>query len=276
MAADTQGTLRNIFPELLYTVDRAATPSWRLKSTVMQYHNIMLVYDGQAEFICNGMVKTAVSGDLIYYRPGDRRAAQIAAKSSFRCYAADFSYLCPVYCCGEWHAFYPPLPFPFYLKITDTYLFGRLTNLFSALTKIALSDIDRSKNRERTIFTEILDLLIQFFEGNGYSYSDINKVKDVIGYMTEHFSEPITLSRLADCADISESYLGRIFKSVTKKSPIDYLIDIRINKAKILLRDGFSVTQTSQMAGFNDIYYFSRTFKRHEGVSPSVYTKRPF
>ncbi|MFY9381462.1 MAG: helix-turn-helix transcriptional regulator [Eubacteriales bacterium] len=90
--------------------------------------------------------------------------------------------------------------------------------------------------------------------------------------MTEHFAESITLSRLAEIVGISELHLGKIFKAVTGKPPIDYLLDIRINRAKELLRDGVSVTETSRLVGINDIYYFSRAFKKREGVPPSVYS----
>jgi AraC-like DNA-binding protein len=79
------------------------------------------------------------------------------------------------------------------------------------------------------------------------------------------------LKELAEFAHVSPSYLGSIFRRVTGRSPIDYLIEIRINRAKNLLRDGYSVTETSRFVGFNDIYYFSRMFKSHEGMSPSEY-----
>jgi AraC-like DNA-binding protein len=263
--------LYNIFPELLYAVDRNATPGWILDN-IMDNHNLMLIYDGRAEFTCNGLLKTAVAGDLIYYKPGDHRVARTEAEALVKCYAVKFEYLCPVFSDGKWATAVPPLPFSFYQKLTDDYLFGRLTNLFSQLTKSTLSVMDRSGNRERSIITEILVLLFQFVEGNQYSYSNIRKVEAVIGYMAEHFAENIALSHLAAYAQVSESYLGRIFKNVTGKAPIDYLIDIRINKAKNLLLDGLSVSETSHLVGFNDIYYFSRAFKKHEGISPSAFS----
>jgi AraC-like DNA-binding protein len=264
--------LYNIFPVLLYAIDRNATPTWDLDD-ITNSHNIMLVYDGKAKFTRKGVTKIAAPGDLIYYQPGDRRIAFTDADAPLKCYAVNFMYLCPVFSSGEWDTtIVSPLPFSFYQKLTDDYLFDRLTNLFSKLTKSTLSAMDRSGNQERSIITEILVLLFQFAEGNRYNYSNTRKVETIIGYMAEHFADNITLHQLAAYGQVSESYLGRIFKNVTGKAPIDYLIDIRINKAKNLLLDGLSVSETSHLVGFNDIYYFSRAFKKHEGISPSAFS----
>lgn len=264
----------SIFPELFYTVNRTATPSWRLADK-SRGHNVMLIYSGEAEFCRDGEIYTAKSGDLVYYRPGDVRTARTFEHSPVRCFAADFDYVCPVYDRenGEWRTEVPPLPLPFYQTITDPYLFDRLTGLFTSLTRSSLSGpVGAVKSRQRAIFTEILELLIHYTNGGSYSYSDAGKVSAVINHMTEHFAESITLTRLAEVVGISESHLGKIFKAVTGKPPIDYLLDIRINRAKELLSDGVSVTETSRLVGFNDIYYFSRAFKKREGVSPSVYS----
>lgn len=262
--------LNRIFPELIYTVDRVATPTWTLDDT-REIHNLMLLYGGRAEFTCNGIKKESGARDLIYFKPGDHRTARTFANAPIQCYAVDFTYICPVYQSNQWVMTTPPLPLSFYQKLTDDYLYNRLNDLFSLLTKTTLSNPNRSQNKARAIFTEILTLLFQLSEGNSYSYSSIRKVELLIAYMAEHYSDNITLSKLGSLSNISESYLGRIFKSVTGKAPIDYLIDIRISKAKYLLLDGFSVSETSRLVGFNDIYYFSRAFKKCEGISPSTF-----
>ncbi|WP_428865174.1 helix-turn-helix domain-containing protein [Clostridium sediminicola] len=56
--------------------------------------------------------------------------------------------------------------------------------------------------------------------------------------LSDNYAKPLTLSNLADSIKISPSYLGSIFKSVTGKSPITYLLEIRIHKAEELLKDG--------------------------------------
>lgn len=272
MKNENSGSLYRIFPEIIYAVDRNATPSWYLNN-VMDYHNIMLIYDGRGEFTRNGEHGTAHAGSLFYFRPGDRRTAQSDPDHPLRCYALDFQYLCPIYSEGKWTTAVPPLPFPFVQTLSDEYLLSRLTYFFGKLTKSKLSAIDRCGNRERALVTEILVLLFQYAEGNRNSFSSIHTVETVIDYMAEHFAQDISSSMLAEYAGLSESYLGRIFKLVTGKAPIDYLIEIRVNKAKELLLDGTTVSDTARLAGFHDVYYFSRAFKKKEGISPSMFHK---
>lgn len=267
---DSSNYIYRIYPEILYIVDRNANMSWKLNDR-MSFYNIMLIYEGKAEFTCNNSKFLASRGDLIFYKPGDIRKAHTFADNLVKCFAVDFLYTCPIYKNGQWKFENSDLPFSFSQTIDDKYLFSRLLDLFSRLNHSALSTKSRSKVNERLIFSEILTLLFQYKEGNQYNYSNMRKVDKIINYMTENYWKNITLKELAEYSQISPSYLGNIFKKVTGKSTIDYLIDIRINKAKSLLKDGFSVSETSKLVGFNDIFYFSKAFKKHEGISPSQY-----
>lgn len=262
--------LYNIFPQLLYTVNRKATAAWVLNNK-MNNHNLMLVYDGQAEFCCNGEKYLASKGDLIYCKPGDVRSARTFSNAPVKCFAIDFVYTCPIFDKGKWKSVEMELPFSFSQRLTDEYLFTKVTELFTLLTRLALSARDRLMTRERSIFTEILVLLFQFTMREQYNYSSTRKVDKVISYIVENHAKNLTLSDLSEYAGVSTSYLGYIFKSVTGKSPIDYLIEVRIAMAKNLLKDGLSVTETSALVGFNDIYYFSRVFKKREGICPSEF-----
>jgi AraC-like DNA-binding protein len=270
MQAHSSKYLYEIFPEILYVVDRNANMFWRLNGQMTCY-NIMLVYDGKAEFICNNHKFTATRGDLVFYKFGDFRQAHTFPDNLMKSFAVDFLYTCPVYEDNKWSFINPDFPFSHIQKIGDEHLFSRLIDLFSLLTRSSLSNKSSSKLKERSLFSEILTLLFQYKEGNQYNYSSIRKVDKIINFMTENYAQNITLHQLAEHAQISSSYLGNIFKKVTGKSTIDYLIDIRINKAKSLLRDGFTVSDTSKLVGFNDIFYFSRAFKKHEGINPSQY-----
>lgn len=262
--------LHNIFPKLLYVVDRNATAGWTLNNK-MTCHNLMLLYDGQAEFYCNGKKYTASKGDLIYYKPGDARVARTFPHAPIKCFAVDFVYTCPVYENGEWKSAGTELPFLFAQQLTDEYLLIKVTELFSQLTKSALSVREQAQVKERAVFTEILTLLFQFTQREQYSYSRVRIIDKVISYMIENHSRNLTLAELSEYSGVSISYLGSLFRSVTGRSPIDYLIEIRINMAKNLLKDGLSVTETSSLVGFNDIYYFSRAFRKREGICPSKY-----
>lgn len=278
--------LNNIFPEVLYAVERECNSSWYLVKTTLDFHNFMLIYDGEATFFKNGTMFKGKRGDLIYYKPGDVREAYSSDTFPMKCFAVEFLYTCPILSDSGWHLSSQKLPFNSTETIDDTYLFRKLLDLFSQLVDLKLS-IKTTTNpttaviKERAIFMEILALLFQYKKGNQcnyrhsnqYNYFNIKRIEKVIDYMIQNYSKPLNLKTLADYLEISPSYLGSIFKNITGKSVISYLIDIRINKAKQFLRDGLSVSETARKTGFNDIFYFSRIFKKRVGITPSEFIK---
>jgi YesN/AraC family two-component response regulator len=74
---------------------------------------------------------------------------------------------------------------------------------------------------------------------------------------------------------LSPVYISRIFKEVTGESPINYLIKIRLAKAKELLEkdDSSNVKAIGTAVGYDDVYHFSKLFKKYYGISPLNYRK---
>ena len=95
-----------------------------------------------------------------------------------------------------------------------------------------------------------------------------------LSYLNEHCAEKISLEKLSAQFSISKQGLIRQFRQGTGKTPIDYLTNLRITKAKHLLRDtALPVSEIADACGFENVYYFSNSFKRQAGISPSGYRK---
>jgi AraC family transcriptional regulator len=88
-----------------------------------------------------------------------------------------------------------------------------------------------------------------------------------------YFTNPLTISDIAQEACMSEYHFYRLFKSVFGKSPNQYLIQKRLDFSQSMLQSGASVSLTSAESGFVDIHTFSKTFKKHFGVSPTLYIR---
>ncbi len=74
---------------------------------------------------------------------------------------------------------------------------------------------------------------------------------------------------------LSPVYISKIFKEKTGDSPINYLIRVRLSKAREMLTEGRgSIRSISAMVGYDDVYHFSKLFKKHYGVSPMYYRKK--
>ena len=99
-------------------------------------------------------------------------------------------------------------------------------------------------------------------------------VSDAARFITENYSQNITLAMLADMAGYSESYFSRLFKTSTGFGYKDFIQTVRLKTAKELLSKGNdSVCGIAFKCGFSDSNYFSSVFKRSVGMSPLKYRK---
>lgn len=100
-------------------------------------------------------------------------------------------------------------------------------------------------------------------------------LQEVKEYLDQHYSEKITLDGLADLFYINKYYLTRVFKEQFGISINSYILQVRITHAKQFLRfTDLSIEKISQECGMNDANYFSRIFKKVEGISPGEFRKR--
>ncbi len=96
-------------------------------------------------------------------------------------------------------------------------------------------------------------------------------IKDLVQYIQEHYHEDISLNELAELVKMSPVYLSTLFKEELGISYVKYLTDIRLQKAKKLLADGYLVTEVSEKVGYHNYRYFCDLFKRNTGMTPNEY-----
>lgn len=101
-------------------------------------------------------------------------------------------------------------------------------------------------------------------------------VMEALRYIAGHYNDPdMSVSSVARDLGISEGHLSHVFKKETSRTLGSYLTDYRIRKAMELLKDCRNkVYEVADRVGYRDITYFSSTFKRVVGVSPSEYQKQ--
>lgn len=93
-------------------------------------------------------------------------------------------------------------------------------------------------------------------------------------YLTEHFNRNVSLDELARISHLSPFHLLRVFRNAVGLPPHEYLINLRIERAKQLLKKGHAITQVAYHTGFADQSHFHRQFKRLVGVTPGLYLKK--
>lgn len=114
---------------------------------------------------------------------------------------------------------------------------------------------------------------------NGYNFETYSKnyaVKRILDYLNENYNKKISLDKIADNMYLSPVYISKIFKEETGESPINYLIQIRLEKAKEIIEnsEGSKIKNIADQVGYKDAYHFSKLFKKNYGVSPLNYKKQ--
>lgn len=100
-------------------------------------------------------------------------------------------------------------------------------------------------------------------------------VAQSINFMLENLSQKLKLEEIAAETNLSASHYSRLFLNRTGHSPIDYFIQLRIQRAcRLLDNSGWMIADVARELGFDDQFYFSRVFRKVMGMSPAEYRKR--
>lgn len=97
-------------------------------------------------------------------------------------------------------------------------------------------------------------------------------VEKITDFLEEHYAEKISLDQIAGNMYLSPFYISKIFKAETGDTPIHFLIEIRMEKAKELLTNdpSLSVQEIAARVGYDDAYHFSKLFKKKFGAAPTA------
>lgn len=100
---------------------------------------------------------------------------------------------------------------------------------------------------------------------------NVQRFEPVFAYIDAHYRDGLTVDHLASIAGLSRYHFSRLFKDICGRTITEHITSVRLDKADHLLRTTpMTVTEIASACGFNDIYYFSRTFKKYKQVPPSA------
>lgn len=106
---------------------------------------------------------------------------------------------------------------------------------------------------------------------NFYLYKRIVQAKL---FIDSHFNEDIDLDNIADEAYFSKFHFIRLFKKIYNKTPHQYLISVRMENAKRILKTGTAISDVCHSVGFSSVSSFTGLFKRSTGITPSAYQQQ--
>lgn len=161
-------------------------------------------------------------------------------------------------------------------KALFTELTGRFGNIISFNNKIDIQikeiyNLIRNNENisESNMSLKIYGLIISLFNANENNTCSNTIIQTAINYMNQNYQNKLTVKNIAGHINMSPSQFSRQFKKQTGTSPYDYLLGIRLTKAKELLKNtSLPISEISYQTGFANDSSFIYFFKKHEEISP--------
>ena len=251
-------------PRTPYQVYERSAPFQWSRGRTLPYYGMVYVTDGQGEFTLPDCGRLRVqAGDLLLLFPNVWHNYWPDPDSGWTEFWVLFSGLLP----DRWaqhHWFRPAQPklhpgvHPDLLGLFDQLLTTARANpplanqILAGLTMQTLASVFSHWQHGATPRDEGADSLIR-------------QAQQII---EEQWNQPVDMRRLAASLRMSYRHFRRLFQQCTGVPPGQYLLNLRINRAKRLLEEPLTIAEVAYRAGFSDPYYFSRLFKQKTGVSP--------
>lgn len=226
-------------------------------------HSDAFVYilSGSCNYFFEDGVEFTANGGNILYLAKNAVYDMYVISEEYRFIFCDFEFICDEPRKSE-------LFFPSDIAGSEEH-FRRLYRIYNSDSATAFND---SMSLLYTVYSSIISSSNKTYVSKG--------AKDLIEssreYIDRNFADAsISISLLAERVGISEVYYRRIFKSMYGVTPIEYIVSVRLKRAKELMEYSFlSIEECALQSGFSSPQYFSRVFKCHEGVTPGQYRKK--
>lgn len=246
---------------------------------------IVIILKGKGHFLINGTDIPITEGNVLLLNPGTyHKSIPLPSHTLTECYLAftDVEFI--------------NTPKNFFPLFHGQKILGKLPEkakkeIFQLCS--AMNQESQSRNTGRyfmlkAYLIQVLCLLLRFDQQEelsdehhmkGYEFKSPNKtyvVQQTMKYMESHYREKISLDQIAENMYLSPFYISKLFKSETGDTPINYLISLRMEKAKELLdrNPSLSIQEAAAQVGYEDAYHFSKLFKKYFGLSPMYYKAR--
>lgn len=240
----------------------------------IQHHELIFITSGKGSILIGNKRFQIKEGMLFYLCPEVLHSIETNKKEPICFLSVHFSYAYVSFYDSKWaiEDKVEMLPLQSGLELKDYY---QVEELFKKLVDSWDAKLPAYEFITKTLFQQLLIAIYQNIRKQNQNYATSLKVEKIIQYMHQNIDNKVTLTELSEMVQLSSTYLSRVFKEITGYSVIEFFNKIKIDKAKEIIMEGDKkVKEVAQALGFTDEFYFSKVFKRIEGISPSEYYSR--
>lgn len=248
-----------IFPNLIRTrTNPASQANWH-EDPEVQY-----IISGEGQIIIDGESYNAESGDIVVANSNSVHYTGTNAEIRYTAMIinSDFLNMTDINISS--------------MSFTNVIKSRELENLFSNI--ISLYENDSLSFKKARIQSALLDFLIELSKhqslDSAHAKQEVHsfaQIKDTILYIRQNFDKKLTLDILAEKAFVNKFTLSRNFKAITGQTVVEFINNCRCERAKQLIKSGVPVSEAAEKCGFNNMSFFTKTFKSVTGKLPSEY-----
>lgn len=231
---------------------------------------IGIIEHGAETFYYRRAVHIAPAGSIVIINPGEIHTGQAGDKTGWvyrMLYpSVELVQRAAAEAKGHWSDF-PDFPNP---VIQDKLMVNLIRRLH-----VVLEQSDSTLERESHFISTLAQLITRHADGRPHlhpapiGHQSVKRTRD---YIQAHYADNITLDQLSQVSGLSSFHLTRTFRNIVGVPPHLYLTQVRIERAKTLLADGWSIAQVAAETGFVDQSHFTKRFKAIVGITPGQYS----
>lgn len=232
---------------------------------------IGVIESGSETFTYRRHLRVAPAGSVVLINPGELHTGEALTEEGwrYRMLYPDASILQRA--ASEVNGRSAPLPFFAEPVVQDAHAARLLLNLHNAL-EAGESQLER----ESRLLWTMAQLVARHADARP-GVPSVRVEQDVVArvrmHLQQHVSRNVTLGELSQAVNMSAFHLLRLFRDATGAPPHTYLNQLRIVRAKALLREGCPIADVASAAGFSDQSHLTRHFKRTVGVTPGQFVR---
>lgn len=265
--------------ELLYISKSKFENDWHSTAHFHPFTEIFFITSGSGNFHLDDSVVNVSKGDLIIINPNCLHTEKSnTGKDPLEYIVLGIDNLSLV------HHVYPTLVNSDDSKKSDLYKIIHSKDLgiyLNLIDPLLINEIENKPLNYELVCKSLITLIIVFISRGESENVDLKEnskeqlnleCMKIKNYLDSHYSENITLDKLASISHVNKYYVVHSFTKQIGVSPINYVINKRISEAKNLLKTtNYSIRDISSIVGFSTSSYFSQMFKKVTGLSPKEY-----
>jgi len=284
----------NFIPYASFVINRPRFTRWKVRERTIEDHELVLIADGEGSLRIGDQSHALKKGTLLYLHYDQWHSIEAKPGSTMNFYSVHFSWMLATHAHENWQ-FHKDinyflksekpagrswsfteepglLPFPSTMELFN---FERIEDIFIKLNRTYHEKEVGYGMKLAILCQELVHEACREYYFPQDRKINITRLNKALEFIETNYMKTIRIEELSACVNLNESNLIKVFKFNLGRTPIEYINQLRINKAKeLLLHTNKSIKEIAWETGFKDEFYFSRVFKKMEGKSPRFFKKQ--